>query len=53
MKALFVIWFVAFLLMLGSVENLNCLFVLSFVTFAIVSYKISKKYEENESDEVL
>lgn len=42
MKALvLVLWFVSFFLMLASVENLNCLFMVSFVTWGICSYLIT------------
>lgn len=43
---LFILWFVSFMLMIMSVENLNELFWISFVVFGLVSYKISqKKYD--------
>lgn len=47
MKAmLFILWFVSFMLMIMSVENLNELFWISFVVFGLVSYKINqKKYD--------
>lgn len=40
-----VLWFVSFFLTMGTVENLNVLFWLSFTTLGLTTYIISKNRE--------
>jgi hypothetical protein len=42
-KLLFTLWFISFMLTIMSVENLNALFVISFVVLGLTTYKIKQK----------
>lgn len=43
MGVIFTIFLFAFVLMIGTADNLNCVFVLSFITFVITAIYIIKK----------